>query len=1262
MIFTKKPAALPPFSHFIFHFDRRAVFPADGGNAHNCQTKGNSMKQSSKKFRLLSVFLCLLTLTALCLLLASCQPDEPAPTPSDDAGATHTVRILDAEGKELSKTTGTAGTAVTYVPERTGYTFAGYFSDSALTRALTFDGLVGETDRDIYVKWSPIHYTIRFDAGRAFGEMQSLTVAYDEKVTLPGCSFVLRGESFEEWQLTAADGSVSSYIDGARVKNLTATDGATLTLCAVFDRYDAQNFTIADGVVTAYNGTATNVRFPETARVISADVFKNCAVASKITKLEIPDCYVMVEKGALAPLTSLSEVRIPFIGGSANENTFFSYLFGAESYRDNHFSFAAEIGYSSLNKVNEDYSALLIPKTLTKVVVTGALRTIPEGAFYHAYSLEKVIFRAPDELYEVGDSAFEGCISLGYDSTLSIANPLSFLETVEVIGKNAFGAYISEANSEGSTYIFTRLFSIAPLNSIVEIKEKAFYGCVYLMDLTVGEHLTTIGDSAFTNCASLKKLALPDSLRTVGAHAFTSCSSLAEITIGTGISSIGSFAFADCEGLSQVTIAATAPARIAQIPFSNGIDYSYDVAGAITNYLPVFTTLSIYVGGEALPVYRGNWVDYADILDTKQQSNIFYWGVNEDGSFSARFEIRGGNLAYVTDPKEEFLDVIDLYSDLYNTFRADLQDGTYTLSFEEVEIPANLKRGDERFYRISNPQIVDALGAQTSFLVRVRPERYTKDGATFYVPTLERVDAYFGKTGGDNSLIRITRDEWGHYIFATRATTADAFAEAMPEGAAYGEFHYYYMLAYSEKMVGMEWFDEKGRSLSTVKYFVSNDCLYPIAGNDGLEVSFTDYPNQVILDGYGQVLLSLYEGRDFNEYLGTYAFGEGQRFGDPTLTVLVSGAANGTRTYSGTLTLDGFFGGRYHRLQVSLNAGGNFFIQTFYTSYDLADTNYCEYEDGSYYYLYQFASEAGSALYADYYDVNNKATASGTYTMTDETTMELLIPGYGKIVGHVSDERGSFYVDTVFGKRYYRSYNDWENATFIMSEDFFGTTLTYYIVKMDGFGGALFYDSHDDGYDNWYKGTYTNTHKVIGSNENGDFEIYYFEGKECDKNGNLLKNGKTYRAYFVPDTITYDDEDDEGNVTYSGDLISVSVAIDSVDLTAYDEQGRKFADFTVSSLGEVSATFYTTAWKDGDFVSVKNEVLTENARAVAYRTSSGEVRYIVVYDLAGNYLFRVVKEADGDWIYEYEGPLDPKAPAAAESIYPDPAVLVPAED
>ena len=115
------------------------------------------MKQSSKKFRLLSVFLCLLTLTALCLLLASCQPDEPAPTPSDDAGATHTVRILDAEGKELSKTTGTAGTAVTYVPERTGYTFAGYFSDSALTRALTFDGLVGETDRDIYVKWSPIH-------------------------------------------------------------------------------------------------------------------------------------------------------------------------------------------------------------------------------------------------------------------------------------------------------------------------------------------------------------------------------------------------------------------------------------------------------------------------------------------------------------------------------------------------------------------------------------------------------------------------------------------------------------------------------------------------------------------------------------------------------------------------------------------------------------------------------------------------------------------------------------------------------------------------------------------------------------------------------------------------------------------------------------------------------------------------------------------------------------------------------------------------
>ena len=252
-----------------------------------------------------------------------------------------------------------------------------------------------------------------------------------------------------------------------------------------------------------------------------------------------------------------------------------------------------------------------------------------------------------------------------------------------------------------------------------------------------------------------------------------------------------------------------------------------------------------------LNTYRNTWVDYASILDTKQKDSFFYWDVNDDGSFSARFALRGGNLAYVTDPDLAFLDLIDWYSDLYNSFRTGITDDTYTLSFEEVEIPEAEKRGDETFYRISNPQIVGALGEQTSFLVRVRPERYTRDGVTYYVPTLEYIPEYFGKTGGDNSLIRITRDDWGHYIFSTRASVSDEFTETMPAGAAYGEYHICYVLAYTEKMVRMDWYDKKGVLLSSDKYFVSNDNLYHIDGNDGLEINFTDYPNQVILDGCG---------------------------------------------------------------------------------------------------------------------------------------------------------------------------------------------------------------------------------------------------------------------------------------------------------------------------------------------------------------------------------------------------------------------------
>ena len=97
-------------------------------------------------------------------------------TPGTEAD-TYTVRMLNPDGSEVWRTEGASGSAVVWMPERTGYKFEGYFSDAGLTTPANFSGLIGEADLDLYLKWTPIRYTIRFDAGRGLGEMDELSVA-----------------------------------------------------------------------------------------------------------------------------------------------------------------------------------------------------------------------------------------------------------------------------------------------------------------------------------------------------------------------------------------------------------------------------------------------------------------------------------------------------------------------------------------------------------------------------------------------------------------------------------------------------------------------------------------------------------------------------------------------------------------------------------------------------------------------------------------------------------------------------------------------------------------------------------------------------------------------------------------------------------------------------------------------------------------------------------------------------------------------------
>ena len=74
-------------------------------------------------------------------------------------------------------------------------------------------------------------YRVLFDANGGTGTMKPQDMVYDEPQRLFDCAFVREGFSFAGWN-TEADGSGTAYADGAEVINLSAEDGATVTLYA----------------------------------------------------------------------------------------------------------------------------------------------------------------------------------------------------------------------------------------------------------------------------------------------------------------------------------------------------------------------------------------------------------------------------------------------------------------------------------------------------------------------------------------------------------------------------------------------------------------------------------------------------------------------------------------------------------------------------------------------------------------------------------------------------------------------------------------------------------------------------------------------------------------------------------------------------------------------------------------------------------------------------------------------------------------------
>ncbi|MBQ2710800.1 MAG: InlB B-repeat-containing protein [Clostridia bacterium] len=155
----------------------------------------------------------------------------------------------------------TLGNVTLPTPTRTGYTFAGWAKSDGTVVGEAGESYTPSANVTLYAQWTPITYTLHLNPNGGDGNGNTTGVKYDETVTLPS-DFTRTGYTLYAWgtrPMSVSEVNQSNaYTPGTSVKNLTATDGGTVTLYAIWETTDyTVKFNANGGEGTMSNQTFT---------------------------------------------------------------------------------------------------------------------------------------------------------------------------------------------------------------------------------------------------------------------------------------------------------------------------------------------------------------------------------------------------------------------------------------------------------------------------------------------------------------------------------------------------------------------------------------------------------------------------------------------------------------------------------------------------------------------------------------------------------------------------------------------------------------------------------------------------------------------------------------------------------------------------------------------------------------------------------------------------------------------------------------------
>ncbi|MGL4485116.1 MAG: InlB B-repeat-containing protein, partial [Anaerovoracaceae bacterium] len=146
-------------------------------------------------------------------------------------------------------------------PVKTGYTFGGWYSDAGLANSSSTVAKGSTGDKDFYAKWTANKYNIAYDNNGGTGSIAGQNPEFDKDVVLSdGAGFTKPGYTLVKWD-TQKDDSGTEYILGSTQKNLSSTNGDTVTLYAIWQANGSTAYKVmhylekADGTYDAATDT-----------------------------------------------------------------------------------------------------------------------------------------------------------------------------------------------------------------------------------------------------------------------------------------------------------------------------------------------------------------------------------------------------------------------------------------------------------------------------------------------------------------------------------------------------------------------------------------------------------------------------------------------------------------------------------------------------------------------------------------------------------------------------------------------------------------------------------------------------------------------------------------------------------------------------------------------------------------------------------------------------------------------------------------------